>query len=101
MNPRSEIQKGDLVEIITCRYSSWNEIPDHEKQYYEAQREQAPTRGQRFIVAGFTEFPQKKAYAAINGRACLYNASSLNLLSSEKSQQNIKNMSNLESILPC
>jgi hypothetical protein len=60
MNPRSEIQKGDLVEIITCRYKAlapgWSLF------------------SLGFIVAGFTEFPQKKAYAAINGRACLYTA---------------------------
>ena len=43
-------KKGDIVEIITAKYKSWNDIPPHEKAYYETQDIPAPFIGQRFRV---------------------------------------------------
>lgn len=60
--------KGDIIEIITARYKSWNDIPDHERGYFENQNEPAPTIGQRFEVKVLAK---DKIYAIINGRMCL------------------------------
>lgn len=61
--------KGDIVEIVTAKYNSWNDIPTHERIYFENQREPAPTIGQRFIVNGISK--ENKYYAMINNRLCL------------------------------
>jgi hypothetical protein len=43
--------RGDVVEIITAKYKSWNDIPLHEIGYYEQSNGGiAPMIGQRFRV---------------------------------------------------
>lgn len=64
-------QKGDIVEIVTAKYKSWNEIPDAEKGYFENQQEPAPFIGQRFRIYDFTR-NGKSVYANIDGRLCLF-----------------------------
>ncbi len=60
--------KNDIVEIITAKYKSWNDIPNHERGYFENQNEPAPTIGQRFRIKTIGD---KRIYAEINGRMCL------------------------------
>jgi hypothetical protein len=47
--------KGDIVEIITAKYKSWNDIPGHEQGCYENQRKMAPFIGQRFRVSWISD----------------------------------------------
>jgi len=42
---------GDIVEIITARYKSYDQIPLNERAYYDHHRMPAPYRGQRFRIA--------------------------------------------------
>lgn len=51
----NKIEVGDIVEIITHRYKSWNDYPIHERGYYENQRTPAPFIGQRFKVFSIDE----------------------------------------------
>lgn len=44
--------KNDIIEIVTAKYNSWNDIPNHEKGYFETQKLPAFTRGQRFTITG-------------------------------------------------
>lgn len=62
---------NDLVEIVTAKYSSWNDIPSHERQYFENQRIPAPTRGQKFIVKYIHESPYNSVSGEHNGRIVL------------------------------
>jgi hypothetical protein len=61
--------KGDIVEIITGRYKSWNEIPAHERAYFENQNQPAPIIGQRFRVDNVY---QDSISARIKGVSCLH-----------------------------
>ena len=64
--------KGDIVEILTSKYRSWNEIPAYERGYFENQNLPAPTIGQRFRVAGISsENSVVRIYAIIDNRVCL------------------------------
>ena len=63
--------KGDIVEIITARYKSWNDIPAHERGYYLNCKEPAPTIGQRFRVAYVPDEHSGQLCAQINGGICL------------------------------
>lgn len=62
-----EYLKNDIVEIITAKYKSWNDIPQHERGYFENQNEPAPTIGQRFRV----KIIGANLYAEINDKICL------------------------------
>ncbi|MCH7827571.1 MAG: hypothetical protein IIC75_06330 [Bacteroidetes bacterium] len=64
----NEYFKNDIVEIITAKYKSWNDIPSHERGYFENQNGLAPTIGQKIRVKIIGE---NKMYAEINGRMCL------------------------------
>lgn len=57
---------GDIVEIVTAKYKSWEDIPHHERHYFETQKEYAPTIGQRFEVRVITD--KGILYAVINNR---------------------------------
>ena len=63
--------EGDIVEIITAKYKSWNDIPLHERGYYENQREPAPTIGQRFRISWiYINERDNTLYANIKGKNC-------------------------------
>lgn len=57
---------GDIVEIVTAKYKSWEDIPQHERHYFENQNEYAHTIGQRFEVRVITN--EGVLYAVINNR---------------------------------
>lgn len=60
--------KGDIVEIVTAKYKSFNDIPLSERGYYENQGIPAPFIGQRFRVNSISE---NMVGAKVNGRICL------------------------------
>lgn len=66
-----EFKIGDLVEIVTAKYSSWNEIPKEDQRYYENQNVPAPTRGQKFIVKHIHDFLYNSVSGERNGKMIL------------------------------
>lgn len=64
----AKFYKGDIVEIITSKYKSFNDLSESERLYYQNQNPPCPFIGQRFRVNSISG---NMLSAKVNGIICL------------------------------